>query len=342
MFRMARLTLLLALLLPAQEPDRRDLLRQLGDPSPSVRDRASAALEAQGDAALPDLRRAQDDPDPEIRCRAAALVDLRTQEETFARLCREQRAAKLRLAKLLRVDLAPPGQVVDVDGVRFTFARRPWAPEGEVRGTVFVTEAAGAPGVRLRWSVASIRDGRELPVETCSWHSPRLVYVPNRVPAASEVRIRGVRRWTCDVPLRFESPSEGQARRFAGYTVTIRWPDIVVRADRPLGRSAMEEVLTEGDVRCKVRPGREDGLLICFGVGCRGSSRGGGTPKEWAWCGCVGAPDREPREPEPMTRETQACQRTIERYGLDAIESIDLTLHLPVEEPFEVTSPPLE
>src|SRR5690242_5610504 len=111
---MARLMLLLAFLLPAQEPDRRGLIRQLGDLSPSVRDKASAALEAQGDAALTDLRRALDDADPEIRCRAGVLVDLRTQEQTFARLCREQRAAKLRLADLLLEYEYPPAGIVDV------------------------------------------------------------------------------------------------------------------------------------------------------------------------------------------------------------------------------------
>jgi hypothetical protein len=339
---MARLTLLLAFLLPLQEPDRRDLIRQLGDLSPSVRDKASAMLEAQGDAALPELRRALLDADPEIRCRAGALVDLRTQEETFARLCREQRAAKLRLAELLLEYEYPPGQVVDIDGVRFTFARRPWAPDGEIRGTIFETDAARAPGVNLQWSVTSIRDGRELPIETCAWHSPRLVYVPNRVPEASQVRIRGVRRWACDVPMRFESPSDGQARRFAGYTVTIQWPEIVVCADRPLEESAMDKVLTDQDVRCKIRPGREDGLFVCFGIGGWGHSRCGGRVKELAWCGCVGWPAQEPREPESTSRETRARQPTVERYGLDAIESIELTLHLPIEETFEVTSPPLE
>lgn len=339
---MARLMLLLAFLFPAQEPDRRELIRRLGDLSPVVRDKASAALEAQGDAALTDLRRALDDTDPEIRCRVEALVDLRTQEQTFARLCREQRAAKLRLAELLLEYEYPPAGIVDIDGVRFTFARRPWAPDGEIRGTIFETDAAQAPGVTLNWSVSSIRDGRELPVETCTRHSPRLVYVPDRVPEASQIRIRGVRRWTCEVPLRFESPSDGQARRFAGYTVTIEWPDLVVRAERPLEKSAMDQVLTDQDVRCKIRPGREDGLFICFGVGCGGHSRCRGARRELAWCGCVGAPDQEPREPEPTSRETRARQRTVERYGLDAIESIELTLHLPVDEPFEVTSPPLE
>jgi len=139
------------------------------------------------------------------------------------------------------------------------------------------------------------------------------------VPETSQVRIRGVRRWTCDVPLRFESPSDGQARRFAGYTVIVQWPEIVVRADRPLGKSAMDEVLTDIDVRCKIRPGREDGLFICFGH-CGWHSTCGRRRKDLAWCGCVGEPSRGPREPEPTSRETRARQQTVERYGLDAIE----------------------
>jgi len=51
---------------------------------------------------------------------------------------------------------------------------------------------------------------------------------------------------------------------------------------------------------------------------------------------------RETRTPNPLSQETQARDTSAQRYDIDVIESIALTLHLPVEEAFEVTSPPLK
>jgi hypothetical protein len=340
---MARLLLLL-LLLPAQDPDRGVLLRQLGDPSPSLREQATRALESQGDAALSDLRKALDEGDPEIRCRAAALIDLRTQEFSFATLQREQRASKLGLADLLLEYDYPPGEILETDGVRFTFTRRPWAPDGEVLGTLFETETAPAPHVQIDWRISSIRDGATLPFETCAWHSPRLVYVPGAVPTAAQLRIRGTRRWFCGVPIRFLSPSDGVSRRFAGYTVTVHWPDIEVRSDRPVDERAMGEVLRDEDIHCTLRPGMEDGVYIGMGVGCGGCSGCGRSRilPRLAWCGCRGEPTPQDPTPRATSRETKLRQFTVERYPLSAIESIELTLHLPVEESFEVISPLLK
>lgn len=48
-----------------------------------------------------------------------------------------------------------------------------------------------------------------------------------------------------------------------------------------------------------------------------------------------------PRPAPASSRDAKARRSSVERHPLSAIESIDLTLHLPVEEPFEGVSPPL-
>lgn len=336
-----RLSLLL-LLLP-QEPDRAGLVRQLSDPAPAVREKAMKALEAQGDAALPDLKRALESEDAETRTRAAALIDLRVQEAKLAELKGAQRADKLRLPELSLEYVAPPGELTETEGARFEFKRRPWAPDGVVLGTIFETNLATSPGVSVDWTVASVRGGKDLPVETCAWHSPRLVYVPGEVPPTAEVRIKGSRRWYCDVPMLLKNPSDGMSRRIGGFTCIVIWPVIQVRADRPLDEDVMNSVLQNSDVRCTVRPERRANM---FGGGrthhsifrC-GTSLG---LKHKAWCGCLEEPSREPRTPDPLSQETQARDASTQRYDIDDIESIALTLHLPVEEAFEATSPPLK
>lgn len=327
--------LTLLLLLPLQDPDRKSLIRQMGDTDPVVREKATKALEAQGDAALPDLRQALVAGDPEIRTRAEQLIELRTQERQFVALKEAQRPGKLRLPE------APPAN--EVEGVRFTFKRRPWSPDGTVLGTIFETEFTPAPELTVEWRVASVRNGKDLPLETCVWHSPKLVYVPGPVPPEAEVRVNGLRRWYCDVPIVLNNPADGQTRRFAGYTVIVHWPEILVRSERPHAQDVMKRVLRNGDVRCIIRPERVNHFLS-------GSSRSRsvyrcGTSlglKNSAWCGCRTAPEQEALEPEPPSQETSACDPSVLRYGVDAIQSISLTLHLPVEEAFELTSPPLK
>src|SRR6188508_94297 len=110
-----RLLLVLLLLLP-QEPDRADLVRQLGDPSPAARERAYKALEAQGDAALPDLKKALESSDAETRTRASALIELRVQEARLAELRREQRPGKLLLPELSLEYDSPPGEMQEAEG----------------------------------------------------------------------------------------------------------------------------------------------------------------------------------------------------------------------------------
>lgn len=329
----------LLLLLPLQDPDRKTLIRQLGDRDPVVREKATQALEALGDAALPDLRQAATGDDPEIRTRAGILIDLREQELRFAALKEAQRPDKVRLA-------APPegptGDTAATDGVRFRFQRRPWSPDGTVLGTIFETGITTAPGLTAEWSVAAVRNGADLPLETCAWHSPARVYVPGPVPGEAQVHVKGLRRWYCDVPLVLNNPVDGQTRRFAGYTVTVDWPEIRVRAGRLLDQDVADRMLRNEDVRCTIRPEWKSRVLGGFSRSRSFSRCGTSVVQNRAWCGCLKEPSRETPEPEPQTRETTACDPTALRYGIEAIQSISLTLHLPVEETFEVRSPPLK
>jgi hypothetical protein len=327
----------LLFLLLLQDPDQ---IHRLGDADVNVREKAYKALEARGDTALPELTRALEDADPEVRLRAEILIDIRAQEKKLAELMRTQRPAKLKLAEIPR-EYDFPQEIVETEGLRFTFSRRPWAPEGNLLGTVYSSELSRSPGVETEWRVTSVRDGRDLPLETCSYHSPNLVYVPGAAPKAPEVRVQGTRRWYCDVPLLLRNPSDGMTRRIGGYTVTVLWPVVRVRSDKPLPENVMGRVLQDADVTCKVRPECVDNCYFGFGRGCGSGCRARRTGK-LAWCGCPGEPRLWDRDPEPLSSETEARDLSAQRYDIAAIESIALTLHLPVDEPFEVTSPPLK
>jgi hypothetical protein len=65
-----------------------------------------------------------------------------------------------------------------------------------------------------------------------------------------------------------------------------------------------------------------------------------GLPKKRAWCGCNDAPSRNKPPAVEKIQEFKVSPRG--RPRLEDLESISLTLHVPIEEPFEVTSPPLK
>jgi hypothetical protein len=341
MVAMARLLVLL-LLLPLQDPDRPRLVRQLGDADPAVRENAYRALEVLGESAQAELHSAQKSDDPEIRTRATALLFRLEQERWLGPLKSTQRPLKLRFPD----DAAKPeGSVAETDGVRFAFLREGWAPEGKLLGTRFSTSVSPAPGVDVSWTVAAVRDGKDLPLETCGFHSPERVYVPGEPPPRAEVVIKGRRRWICDVPLEFRDPRDGDSRRIGAYVVTVRWPVLVVRADDPLEQDMMVRVLRSEDVHCSIKPGREKGPRRMGGFRRMTSISRCGTalnPQPKAWCGCVGRPAKDLRPPAPQAQETQARALSVQMYEIEDIESIRLTFHLPVEELFELTSPPLE
>jgi hypothetical protein len=332
-----RLLLALLLLLP-QESDRAALLRQLGDPSPAVREKAMKTLEGQGEAADADLREALKHEDPEIRTRAASLLFRLEQERWIGPLKQAQRPLKLRFPAP-----ASDSPMVEIDGVRWTFKRDAWAPEGKVLGTRWTTILTSAPEVDVAWTVASVRDGKDLPLETCTYHSPARVYVPGEPPAQAEVVVKGRRRWLCDVPIELKNPTDGIGRRIGAYLVTVQWPVLVVRADDPVPQELMRKVLRNEDVRVTIKPERKRNTL--FGGSRHSSVFRCGTPlndQPRAWCGCIGQPAREPQDPEPQAQETQARATFAQMYEIDDVESIQLTFHLPVEELFQVTSPPLK
>src|SRR5207237_1016622 len=100
-----------------------------------------------------------------------------------------------------------PDRAALTDGAKFTFARRPWASGDKAVGTLFETQVE--PGFQgdLEWTVAAFRGAAELPVETCSIHSPRLVFIPDPTLGAGSLVVKGVRRWRCDVPIEFKLPA---------------------------------------------------------------------------------------------------------------------------------------
>ncbi len=330
---------LLLVLLLLQDPDRPRLIQQLGDADPALREKANKALEGQGEAAFADLQRALKSEDPEIRTRATALLYRLEQERWIGTLRKAQRPSRLVLhdADILE------GSVAETDGVRFGFKRDAWAPEGKVLGTRFSTSVAATPEVDVTWTVSSVRNGKELPLETCTWHSPSTVYVPGDAPAQAEVLIKGQRRWLCDVPLEFKNPVDGIGRRIGPYVLTVQWPVLVVRADDPVPQDVMRKVLRNEDLRVTIKPERKRNVMgggSRFTVVSRCGTILNDQPR--AWCGCIGQPFAGLRAPEPQAQETQARAMSVSMYEIDDVESIQLTFHLPVEELFEVTSPPLK
>ncbi|HLY11646.1 MAG TPA: hypothetical protein VKW04_20265 [Planctomycetota bacterium] len=335
--------LLALLLLPLQDPDRPSLILRLGDPSPAVREKAMKDLEAQGDRAETDLRQALKSEDPEIRTRAESLLFQLEQRRWLGALRDGQRHAKLGLPP---APDTPDGVLAETDGVRFGLKRDEWCSKGKVLGTRFLTDAAPAPGVEVDWTIAAVRDGTDFPMETCRRHSPGIVYVPGEPPPQAQVVLRGTRRWICDVPLEFRLPADGDSRRIRDYVVSVRWPELIVRSDNPVAQGILDQVLREQDLTATLKPGRDRNTRMAGG-GIRLSvvSRcGPGIPQQPppTWCGCPGQPSQAPPVPEPTGQQTRVRERSLSMYALEDIASIRLIFHLPIEEAFEVTSPPLK
>ena len=145
------------------------------------------------------------------------------------------------------------------------------------------------------------------------------------------------------MPLEFRNPTDGLSRRIGAYVIMVQWPVLIVRGDDPVPQDLMRKVLRNEDLRVTIKPERKRNVM---GGGSRHTSvfRCGTTLNEQprAWCGCIGQPSRELPEPVTLAQETQARAMSASMYEIDDIEAIQLTFHLPVEELFEVTSPPLK
>jgi hypothetical protein len=331
--------LLLAALLFTQDAELDTLLQRLGDSDPVVREKATTDLAARGAAARETLEKGRGHADPEIRTRAASLLFRIDHAATLAQLEKTQRPAKLKLLETPEKELT--GAVASTDGARFTFQRRAWAPKGTVLGTIFETRAFPHLTGDFEWSVAGIREGKELALERCDSHSPILVYVPGQAPAEPVVHLKGLRRWYCDVPVDFKNPANGTTHRVGPFAITIQWPAIVVHADAPIPDAVLKQVLKEGDLRIRLRnPDNRFGGGARFSVVSRCGV--GAAPKDPIWCGCDGKPFRWEAPPPPMSQTLKVDSGNFSRYALEDIESIWMTFHKPVEEKFEVASPVLK
>jgi hypothetical protein len=329
--------LLAAALVFAQDGELDGLLRQLGDPDAAVREKASDALAARGTGARDVLLKGRESQDPEIRARATALL-MRIDADFRFRCLRDiQRPIKFRVLADAAKD-APQGTSL-IDGVTFRFSRRAWGRGNDALGTILETEVELGFEGEIEWSVAEFRGRGAPPVETCDIHSPRLAYLPIPRPGPGCVVVKGLRRWRCEVPVDFKDPVDGQTRRAGPFSVTLAWPCVVVRSDAPLASAVLNRTLTPDDIRCTLKPGinRFGGRAsLSVRVACGGVVR---ISEPRAWCGCVGQPTKFPRAPVERIQELRVSPSGSPK--LDDLESISLTLHVPVEEPFEVTSPTL-
>ncbi|HVE41598.1 MAG TPA: hypothetical protein VNM14_17025 [Planctomycetota bacterium] len=339
---MLRLALVLALLSP-QEDDLRGLVRRLGDEDVATRDRAGRVLEQRGKASIEPLTEVLDDPDLELRSRAAVLVDRIDPSYFLASRIVAQR--KRNLHRYPGSRLSEESQV-STDGVEFGFERRRWIEGGKTLGTVLRSSVATHFSGEITWSVTSVRSTRELRFDTCSTHSPGVVFVPGDHKEPFTVTLKGVRRWLCDVPIRFHAPKEGDTRRVGRFTVTLQWPDVVLRCDDPLSPSLVTQMLQRHDIQGPAaeafeRPLHEvaqpnDDPVIFFP-----EAREVEEVSEKVWCGCSTKPSRS-ELPAATSQKRWVRIAGDDIRGLHEFAEVSLTLHVPVEEPFEVTSPPLE
>jgi hypothetical protein len=339
--------LLLTLLLATQDVDLDRHVEELGDPSPVVRERAGDLLESKGAGVVPVLQAAMRHADLEIRSRAREIL-FRLEPSLFLEELKEvQRPPP---PKTLVEDPTPgPDRRFAEDG-RFRFERKLWMEKGLITGTVLTTTWAPQAEVALFWTVDAVLSGCEIPVERCPVHSPTLLFVPGEVTDPCQVRIKGTRGWTCKVPVTFRNPAQGQARRVGPYTITLQWPDLLLTSKQGIPVDATAPFLFGSSVDCRLKPGRtepsrapileEDGSddPTLFFPEAPTVSHSGTT-----WCGCP-----SPRKDPSPEAEVGRWQRVRVRPGrwkgcpLEDLGSISLVFPLPVVEPFEVTSPPLD
>jgi len=101
--------------------------------------------------------------------------------------------------------------------------------------------------------------------------------------------------------------------------------------------------MREGDVHVRIRPGKSNNRfggrssLTVTSVCGRMA-----PPANPAWCGCDGQPAKWNLPAPAGSQDLSVLSYTWSGYAIDAIESISLTFHKPVEEPFDVSSPPLK
>jgi hypothetical protein len=176
---MPRILLLLALL-GFQDTESERLIRQLGDPDPADRERATGALAGQGSRARDALLNARSHPDPEVRSRAAAILFGNEPSLFLEELKKAQRPRKLKLLAGLQGTVEA---AAFTDGAQFTFERQ-WTATENILGTTFITRIHPVLEGEIEWSISAVRTDRNLPLETCSVHSPVAVHVPELISSA--------------------------------------------------------------------------------------------------------------------------------------------------------------
>lgn len=201
-------------------------------------------------------------------------------------------------------------------------------------------------------------DRQPLPVQRCSYHSvlhtvgqcpdfesrprwelchhPIQVLVPEGEPRW--VVLKGVRHWLVAMEHEFREPKKGDRCRLGPAEIEIDPTQVRMTIEQPVRERLGVGFLRTGDVTFRLKAGEE--LPGGFPIG---SVTGG----EWvryykggAWCGCRTAPRVEALDPEPkLSSWTRPISNVVPGPRLEQIAAIRVTVHLPVEEPFEMTLP---
>jgi len=333
---MAKWLLSAVLLCPIEFHPQR-MVEQLGDADPQVREAGSRALEGIGVDALGTLHRATEHPDPEIRTRATALIRRIDHSSIAGPLAFVQRPRKMRFI----APPQPPGKdAAVIEGGFFQFERSRWTVDGQAAGSVLRTRLTTLLDGHIEWSFV------DLEAERCAVHSPDAVFFRGDGAIPRSVRIKGTRRWLCDVPVVFSNPVEGDSRRIGPYTLTIHWPNIEVKAEGGLPPPLIDKMLRTSEIRPHLQQGRERGKgrtipgpddePAIFFPEAREQD-----PAPAVWCGCAGEPDRRTTPPAWVGWKRKVVIPEWTANPLFHYDSIELIFHLPIDEHFEVISPPL-
>lgn len=242
-----------------------------------------------------------------------------------------------------RLDPLPSDSVFQfTDGVSFNFQLLSFESDGTRVGYVVKTRTEQSFEGLSYWTIKRITaKGKAVAIETCAEHSPDKVFIRQPEPPTFDVVVTGIRWWYADLSMSISDPAEGMRRRVGSFEIELQWPKIIIRSDQPVPEDVLKKCISFGDIRCVVREGIE---LPRYG-GRLGGKRLNGQkrPQGTSWCTCKDGPrPGEPKAP-PATRE-YPYEFTGKESTLKVtdLKEIALRFHWPVEEKFELTSPPLK
>jgi hypothetical protein len=316
--------LLVALLIPSAVQDTDEqiskLILQLSSDSAEVRAKAEAALVALGPKAIPALRKAGA-PGRGVLAEIERLEIEKTKDAENRKKFFPYWDSRGEIQNTYRFE---------VEGGRYK------AAVYEDKGGLALYTAFHAYPTEFDFDVVHVLDsnGKPLEIERCAVCSPTWVHVKTGGPV--KVKYAGVRRWFSEYDVAFENPKEGDQKRIGDFTLTVRWPEVIIASSRAWSNTAPFKLISAFVFENK------DPEKTPKPAGGGGGGRYGGKfpPKHTSWCMCEGGP-KPPKKAEPLPPFAHAVgylyadMKGLVMPELKDVARIQLTFQKPVEERFE-------